>query len=42
MVSLISSYRDMFITGYHDMSYKIAMVAQKGGVGKSTLARIIA
>ena len=24
------------------MSYKIAMVAQKGGVGKSTLARIIA
>jgi chromosome partitioning protein len=40
MVSLISSYRDM--SGYHDMSYKIAMVAQKGGVGKSTLARIIA
>ena len=24
------------------MTYKIAMVAQKGGVGKSTLARIIA
>ena len=24
------------------MSYKIAMVGQKGGVGKSTLARIIA
>ena len=24
------------------MTYKLAMVAQKGGVGKSTLARIIA
>ena len=24
------------------MTYKIAMVAQKGGVGKSTLARIVA